>query len=188
MKFLKAINAAMGPRKYIIFTLCSGVTVAVDWLYSKIEATGKPVPLLGVPSWVVATWVGTGLIVYWLLDHLVKMRDRIKGARLELARLRTSGVDLRNHGRHLIGSKIPWKKWEKDVTDWDLNVIDCLKNVNEAAAEWFKVLDVVPSPRLQVIEFLQDQDERDAHLDLYKWHDFRLTRLEKLIWIIWREN
>lgn len=176
----------MGPRRYTIGALFIGVIGFIDWFYDKLEAADIMTQLIGIPSWIVAIWFLAFLIIWWLLEYVVRLRRQIKGSYLELAELRKSGVELRNLGRHLISSKVSWAQWESDVINWNTNVIACLEKANEAAAEWFGTLDVVPGRmRVKILEHLADKKESNAHIKLYKEHDFSLVRLERLIWTIW---
>ena len=185
MDLLKAFKAAAGTRRYIIGAVCVGVIGAVDWIYAKLKAANMMTELIGLPSWVIATWVAAGFVIYWLLDHAVKLQRRMGGARVELSNLRAEGVEIRNTGRHKFADEPSYLAWKKSVIDWEANVVAAISKVNEADAEWFKVLDVVPIPAR--LPFYKKHDPEDLHELHYRMHDCRLDRLGKMILNLWRE-
>ena len=179
-----AFSAAAGPRRYVIGAIVSVVIAFSDHIWSwfgNASMTG----LLGVPSWAMAIIIALCMIAYWLLEHLVHLRRRIRGARYELAQLRSRGVAIRNEGRS-ITNRQKLEDWGKSSLDWNEEVIASIKKINEADAEWFSVLDVVPDPRLP-IEHTSTVDLKMSadHHKLYREHDLRLKRLGEMLYEIW---
>jgi hypothetical protein len=179
-----AFSAAAGPRRFIIGAVISVIIGISDHLWSWLGNTSMA-KLLGIPSWAVAIIVALLLISYWLLEYLVQLRRRIRGARAELAELRKDGVALRNEGRS-ISDKATFAKWKKATLDWDEKVIAAIKKINEADAVWFSVLDVVPEPRLPIEDTSQvDLILSAAHHKAYREHDYRLRRLGEMLYELW---
>lgn len=176
----KAFTSAAGVRRYVIGGIITLAIALFDLVRPLLEGVGMTA-LVGMPSWALAIIVALGLIAFWLLERLVKLERQIKGARLELARLRTDGVALRNEGRGFLGTEPAWPDWEKRVLQWNDDVIANIKKINEADAEWFSVLDVVPPPRLKPHAY----PGSDGHNKLYPEHDFRLKRLGEMIYSVW---
>lgn len=141
--------------------------------------------LLGIPSWAVAIFVALAMIAYWLLEYLVYLRRRMRGARYELAQLRSQGVAIRNEGRSIIDRQ-KFEDWNKRSLDWNEQVIANIKKINEADAEWFSILDVVPDARLP-IEHTSAVDLKMSadHHKSYREHDLRLKRLGEMLYEIW---
>jgi hypothetical protein len=179
-----AFSAAAGPRRYIIGGIISVVIAFSDHIWSwfgNASMTG----LLGVPSWAVAIIVALGMIAYWLLEDLVHLRRRMRGARYELAKLRSQGVAIRNEGTS-ITHRQTLENWKKRTLDWNEEVIANIKMINEADAEWFSILDVVPEPRIPIertstVDLTLSAD----HHKLYREHDLRLKRLGEMLYEIW---
>jgi hypothetical protein len=109
----------------------------------------------------------------------------MRGARFELAKLRTEGVAIRNEGRS-ISHKQVLSKWEKKVGDWNSAVISSMGEINQADAEWFSVMDVIPDARLPIENTIpNDLTASAVHHKLYREHDFQLRRLGEMLYEIW---
>jgi hypothetical protein len=172
----RAFSAAAGPRRYVMGAIISVVIALSDHLWAVLGNTSMTA-LVGIPSWGIGLVVALCLVNYWLLEYLVDLRRRIGGARHELARLRTAGVVIRNEGMSITNVDA-WKDWEKRASTWNDDVIASIKKINEADAEWFSILDVVPEARLPISATLPlDLRVSAAHHKLYREHDFRLKRL-----------
>ena len=126
-------------------------------------------------SEIVLPVVGLTLLIWVLYRFLKRETERLfinEDARLELAKLRTEGVSLRNRCVPLTTS-LP--EWIAECQGWTGRVIETIKKISQADAEWFKTLDAVPPPRL----FLESSNP--AQILTYRVHDFYLVKLEELI-------
>jgi hypothetical protein len=177
-----AFNAAAGPRRYIMGGIVTIVIATADFARSWLTGRGLEW-LVGVPSWLIAIIVALGLVAFWLLEHLAQLRRRMRGARLDLAKLRSEGVALRNAGVTMADDA--WELWQEKVLKWNQNVIRNIREINEADAEWFTTLDIVPPPRIEVRVVPRDPQTLQAHGKLFREHDFRLKRLGRMIYRLW---
>lgn len=96
--------------------------------------------------------------------------------RLRLTQLRSEGVVIRNNGRRM---NIDFPTWEREALNWFEKAKRTIAAESSADAEWFRVLDTVPPPRLEIIK--PAREYAGAHLKLYREHDYRLTKLDELI-------
>lgn len=171
-----AFSAAVGPRRYVIGAVVAVVIGFVDWFSAQ---TGFA---FGVPSWIAAIIVILTLNFFWLLEYIVLLRRRIRGARFDLAKLRAVGVKLRNQGRS-ISTDAELEYWEKQTLVWNDEVIKNIRAINEADAEWFSILDTVPAARIPLAT--SPAGKVNAHFKAFCEHDFRVKRLGKMIYRIW---
>ncbi len=102
-------------------------------------------------------------------------KPSIQEVRLQLAALRTAGVQLRNGGRNLEGIA-QVQEWIEDVIAWDQEVQAQIRKIDLADAEWFVTLDAVPPPRVALREPICEM-----HSKHYREHDLKLVKLEYLI-------
>ena len=186
------LKEVAGPRRYMLLGLVSAVLFAADWLTRKVgQLLAKwmvlPVPkseepgmVFGFPSWGLGVTVIFFFYTWWFLDHLVERNKRISGARVHLSTLRHAGVDIRNDGRFGIQTAADWNHWKSRAEEWEIKVIENIEIIDKGCAEWFRILDVVPQPRLHLTRFSED------HQKLYNEHDFRVKRLGELIQELWR--
>ena len=126
-------------------------------------------------SEIVLPVVGLTLLIWVLYRFLKRETERLfinEDARLELAKLRTEGVDLRNR---CVPLAMSLSEWIAECQGWTGRVIETIKKISQADAEWFKTLDAVPPPRL----FLESSNP--AQILTYRVHDFYLVKLEELI-------
>jgi hypothetical protein len=87
-------------------------------------------------------------------------------------------VALRNRaGDAADTADVGWPEWEEQAAEWTQRVIETIRQLNEADAEWFATLDVVPAPRIPLKSVWYSESK--GHL--YAMHDFRLVKLEQLI-------
>jgi len=186
-------HEAAGVRRYLL----GGIVAAAVGLIDSFEAglqwawpyfSDAPAPewepdmILGFPSWIVGITVLFALLWWFALSYAVRLRRQIRGANYELAKLRHSGVRLRNEGRAgRFGENAGVSEWESKVLQWFNDVVEAIRKVDDAEAERFVVLDTVPPPRLELILRLKDQETNKAFRKLYQEHDFRLVNLEKLM-------
>lgn len=91
--------------------------------------------------------------------------------RLRLARLRTAGVHLRN--RSLRPDDIA--DWRLEVRDWALAVAAGIQEIDAADAEWFRTLDAVPPPRVNLGDLSPEYSKTFRELD------YMLVKLEILL-------
>lgn len=98
-----------------------------------------------------------------------------------MAKLRTAGVEIRNHGC-ILNDDTTWRAWANAAEEWSRKVYESLKSISEADAEFFRVLDVVPSePRVIYVPF------NEEHMKVFREHDCRLDRLGRMVYNLWRE-
>ena len=110
--------------------------------------------------------------LYRFLKREIKRQFINEDARLELAKLRTEGVDLRNRCMPLTTSL---SEWIAECQSWTKRVIEAINKISQADAEWFKTLDAVPPARI----FLESSNSEQSLT--YRMHDFYLVKLEDLI-------
>jgi len=104
-----------------------------------------------------------------------------EAVRLRVAELITEGAGLRNEAT---GDYNPFSAeemigWCGRATAWHNVVLDTLKKVSAADAEWYRTLDVVPAPTIPLAEPPCGTDEDGRRL--YAMHNFRLKKLEQLV-------
>ena len=182
---LAVVKAAWQERRYVLPSLIVAVAGVSGLLIALLQAQG--LDLSGLLPYLVGLFIASLLGGFWIIEYAVKLRKQIRGTRVGLSVLRQEGVVIRNDGRRAFRDKSSWTEWEKRAKDWNLRVIEKIKEVNEADAIWYETLDVVPLPRLNFAktsarEFWEDEQER-----LYGWHDFRLKRLGEMIQSLWRD-
>ena len=180
------LQAALGLRRFLLAPIIGTVVGSVDWVARKF-AEADMGHLIGVPSWAVGIFAATFLVFWWVLEYAVKLRKQIKGTRTELSRLREEGVGIRNAGMSMFSTRNGYDAWKAKTLDWNSRVIEEIRKINEADAEWFKVLDVVKAPRLQIDIRPPAPDWMNDHKFFYKNHDFRLKRLGEMIQNLWRD-
>jgi hypothetical protein len=131
----------------------------------------------------VAFLTGLSFVAVCLLTRLVRLERQIRGTRIELSRLRTRGVEIRNAGMRVpppAEGKWSWPDWEKAASEWSSDVVAAIQKIDEGYAEWFNILDVVPNPPR--VPFNMAHVE---HAKLFREHDFRVMRLGELIRELW---
>jgi hypothetical protein len=181
-----ALKRAAGHRRYVIGGIITLALAGFDIVRSMLGGIPSMTALVGLPSWVVALLVFLCLVIYWLLERLVYLEHRINIARADLARLRTKGVEIRNRGIREIDTEQKWDAWRNEASNWNNDVIEALRKNNEADAEWFSVLDIVPNPRI-AIEALPPQQAATDFVKLYREHDLRVKRLGEMVYELWRD-
>ena len=133
------LRTALGLRRFLLAPIIGTVVGSVDWVARKF-AEADMGHLIGVPSWAVGIYAATFLILWWILEYAVKLRKQIKGTRTELSRLREEGVDIRNAGMSIFSTEDKFDAWRVKTFDWNSRVIEEIRKINEADAEWFKSL------------------------------------------------
>jgi hypothetical protein len=186
-----ALKEVAGIRAYI---LLATVTAGAGYLVWLVEAaTGYGVLTLGLPKWAAAVIVFLAVTWVWLLEHTVKQRRRLRGARLDLATLRSEGVRIRNEILRKNAAPEFFDEWIARTREWNDRVVGSLRNISVGDAEWFSVLDVVPPARLGLefefvgggSDFLTNEDKRNEIRRAFQHHDFRLARLGDMIQRLW---
>lgn len=171
---LRAFKDAAGIHRYVLSTVIITLVGLLDFL--SLKATGvSSAQIIGVPSLFVSIILAIIITWYWLLTHIVKLNKTRDGAYLELSKLRLKGVEIRNRGRVKFPEDNQLKVWVQEVEDWDKNVISALGEIDKGAAQWFRVLDIVPEPRLSLLT------DNQNHMHQYRMHDRRLDNLGQLI-------
>ena len=165
--------AALGApvRGFGDFHLFAGVLMA--WLekYMQISVAEVIARLLEIAIPVVGLILLMGAL-YRFLRREIERQFINEDARLELAHRRTEGVALRNR---CIPLTTGLSEWIAECRSWSERVIETIKKISRADAEWFKTLDAVPPPRL----FLESGNPEQ--ILTYRVHDFYLVKLEELI-------
>jgi hypothetical protein len=172
-------SEAAGPRRYLIGGIITLAVTAADF-FKPILGDHGMAGLIGIPSWVAGIFVALLIIAFWLLEYAVRLRRIGRGARLELAKLRRIGVRLRNDGSRM-SDEADVRNWLTQVDKRHDDVLACLRLVNEADAEWFRVLDTVPSPRHERKCQITDDKLKWQHEKAFREHDYRLFRLDQLV-------
>ena len=186
----RALKEVAGIRAYI---LLATVTAGAGYLVWFVEsATGYGLLNLGLPKWAAAMIVFLFVTWMWLLEHVVKMRRRLRGARLDLATLRSEGVRIRNEVLRLRAAQEVFEDWERRALEWNDRVIAALNSISQGDAEWFSVLDVVPPPRFDLEfeleagnDYFANEQVRNRLRRAFQHHDFRLARLGRMIQRLW---
>ena len=115
----------------------------------------------------------------WSQPNSSQDRETVK---LSLIKLRTEGVAIRNSVSKIYYSGTSdFERWLKEVDGWKNEVIETIEKIDAADSEWFKTLDAVPSPRVQMPNVRLGKEMLDTCCRIYSQHDYRLVRLEKLL-------
>ena len=78
-------------------------------------------------------------------------------------------------------SETDFAQWERRALLWNDRVIESIRKISEADAEWFSILDVVTVPRVGAgFNFGPFQK-------LFGEHDLRVKRLGKMIYRLWKD-
>jgi len=76
-KWLRAANAAMGVRKYVILVSATAAPVAYGWLSSNAQRLlGFDLPQS--PWFAIALLAGAGLLLFWFLQRLVSLEEELE--------------------------------------------------------------------------------------------------------------
>jgi len=104
-----------------------------------------------------------------------------EAARLRLTRLRDLGVSIRNDAAWLLYTT-DLDKWTRRVINWQKDVRDAIKIIDEPDSIWFGTLDAVPPPRVKIPPVrLGGDGDRQMFVSTFSQHDFRLARLAQLL-------
>ncbi len=180
-----ALKQSLWTRMALFAPLAFFFPKTAEWIAARQVELGIT-GLWGMPAWFVGGWLATAVIALLFLHHAVKLHRQIRGTRTELSKLRAEGVKLRNSGVPAFQDYREWEKWSDSVNDWRERVIAEIRNINEADAEWFSVLDVIPPPRLACSVSSPPQQWEKDRLDAYQFHDYRVKLLGEMIRDLWR--
>lgn len=102
-------------------------------------------------------------------------------ALLRLTQLRTEGVEIRNDATSMLYTS-HLDEWAGRVQRWMEEVIKSIRFISPADSEWFATLDTVPQARVAIPSIrLGGAADRELFVSLFRQHDYRLARLEKLL-------
>jgi hypothetical protein len=99
--------------------------------------------------------------------------------RLLLAQLRREGVEIRNDSCRLELEDADFDAWSLEVDKWRERTAYIIEQIDAADAEWFRILDIVPEPRVPLL--MPRKKHEGKHFAAHRQHDFRLAKLEQLI-------
>src|SRR5258708_26444998 len=188
-KRYEAIKSAAGAKWVVIGLLVSLFVARLDWIYEKGVQygwiQGGPAGMIfGFPSWILGITAALGFIAWWMTENVIRLKEQIKDARVELSMLRKTGVKLRNLGQALF-SEEDFREWKKKTLDWHKDVYESIKKLSVADGEWWDVMDSVPEPREPPEKLFKTRQEDHRHRDRYMQHDFQLRRLGEMIRDLW---
>jgi hypothetical protein len=127
----------------------------------------------------------TFFLLFWaMLEFCLKLTKQIREARVDIAKLRRSGVELRNFGQNKIADGATFDKWCADTLQWEKDVVAGIAKISVADAEWFAIMDSYPDkPREPLKRPFTPRAE--SHRERYEQHDFQLMRLGEMIRDLW---
>jgi hypothetical protein len=177
------LKEALGVARY---GLPSGVRAVlalatigyVGW-YGHVMSWLENVGIVGTAAFFLLFWV--------TLEFCLKLIIQIREARVEIAKLRKAGVELRNFGQRKITDQSTYDKWCADTLQWEKDVVAAIAKISAADAEWFATMDSYPAvPREPLVNpFYNLVTPHEAR---YAQHDFQLARLGEMIRDLWGRN
>ena len=167
-----ALNDAMGPRRYTVMSLAAAIAGIAHWAATRYG--DHPFTLGTIPIFIL---VMVAVAAWGVLNRLAQLEQRMKGARVNLSKLRSEGVKIRNDGMGLDVSA--HQAWEEAALAWNKRTIETIAQIDRGCAEWFSVLDVVPEPRVPGPALTA------PHKKTFWEHDRRLANLGELIQALW---
>lgn len=190
--YTTTLRIAADFKRFLLAPIISTVIGAAAWASQKLAEfdIGYVEEILSV---LVGLLVAAILFFLWVWDYAVKLRGQIRGTRVELSRLRAEGVELRNAAIAIFSTQTEFDEWKKKALEWNKRVIEEIRKINEADAEWFSILDVVSPPRIAMAnqsppQTVASMGWQGAQIKLYKEHDCRLARLGDMIRNLWRDS
>lgn len=101
--------------------------------------------------------------------------------RLRIAELITEGAGIRNEATDHYNPFTHDEAvgWSNRASAWHNVVLNTLKSVSAADAEWYRTLNEVPNPAIPMAKPMAGMD--DDILQIYAMHNFRLKKLEQLV-------
>ena len=128
----------------------------------------------------------TGLLVSSLAVPVIwraiwRLHFRSEATRLKLSQLRSEGVEVRNEAadENYYLDDNAWDDWATRVVAWNDKVVAAIAKVSGADAEWYRTLDHVPPPAVQMT--LPPGDDGNGRQNIFSTHCYRLEKLEQLI-------
>jgi hypothetical protein len=171
---LAALKDALGPRRYMLVPLIGAGAGVADLLavrYASFSVSGY------FGSFAIGLLAAVLAAAWMLLERLAQVERRMKGARVDLSKLRSEGVRIRNDGMNV--ATTTWEEWRTVTESWNTRTIECIGKIDQGCAEWFSVLDIVPAPRIEGVRLNGHQ------VNVYAQHDCRVARLGDLIQQLW---
>jgi hypothetical protein len=155
-------------------------------------AAGVWASAAGANGYATASFVALAILGAWFAAYRLWSVERNKvaeldvGARREAVRLRiaeliTEGAGMRNEATDAYNpfSRDELEGWSGRITAWHNVVLDALKTVSAADAEWYRTLNEVPKPAIPMA--IPPEGVLEDHMQLYAMHNFRLKKLEQLV-------
>jgi hypothetical protein len=173
--------SAVGTRRYGLADIgklaAAIIAAAYFWWYHRELTT--------LEIWLAVALVVFVLLFWIMLEYGLKLTRQISDARLRLAHLRVTGVELRNEALDSIRDKRTFRAWERKVLAWNTEVQSEIEKISKSDAVWFSVLDIVLPPRISPVLVPSDPSVAADFLKLFREHDFRVRRLGKMIRDLW---
>jgi hypothetical protein len=131
----KVFWTALGSHRYGVADLAklAAAAAAAAYLYWY----GREMSLVDIALTVL--FVVFVLFFWVVLDYAVKLTKQIRDARLRIAELRVSGVELRNYALNRVATDGAFEEWRLRVNDWTNEVQDELGKISKSDAVWFSV-------------------------------------------------
>lgn len=186
LEFWKTLQAAAGIKWQLLGVFVFFILLRADWIsrmlvqYEILEYETEGM-IFGFPSWILGFLAAVSFLFIWFATYAHKLRLKIQVSRVRLSELRKTGVDLRNKGQRRFHYNPDWESWRDETIEWQKEVYNSIKEISVADAEWFDTMDVVPDPRLNLVNPVNG----DTHPKRYREHDFQVARLGEMIRDLW---
>jgi hypothetical protein len=180
-----AFRAAVRERQYVLPSLTLFVAAIAGIVVGQLQEMG--LDLNPVLPYLVGLFVVAIFLVFIILEDNVKLRNTIRGTRTDLSILREEGVGIRNRGVHPFKDEVSWTNWRESADHWSDKTIEKIREVNEADAVWFRTLDVVPPPRLEMYGRVPGEPWLENRKKRFQELDFQVKRLGEMIRELWRD-
>jgi hypothetical protein len=105
--------------------------------------------------------------------------EQHENVRLRLAQLRNLGVGIRNEASNGVLMAAQWPQWWDKTVAWNAEVIETIKRISPADAEWFSVMDIMQPARVGLP--IHESVDAGNVVGAFQLHDERLVRLGQLI-------
>lgn len=181
----RTFQEALGIKQQLLAVFVVIMSARADWLNGVLVENGylpdRGEMIFGFPAWILGIAFALAFLFWWVFRYAHKLRTKIQVARVNISRLRTRGVELRNEAATDLEDDEDLVRWETAILKWHIDVKKAIKEISIADAEWFGTLDVVPPPRIMLSKFVNN----DSHLKLYRQHDYQVYRLGEMIRDLW---
>lgn len=179
------LHEAARPRWQVLGLLVAAIVTRLSHLSEMFD----PLGLSSRGGDMIFGWstLAVFLVVYALFvlgmgtAHGVRLRQQITQSRVELARLRSSGVDLRNKGQNVdepFRNPEVFADWKSRVAEWHNSVVQEIAKSSVADAEWFTTRDFVPDDTQVRVGIAQ----HDEHMAVFCDLNWQLVRLNQILW------